>query len=101
MQSSHTLSRLSVAFSDRHAVADAGLLLPATLAERLGLRALIDEHVRLGGAPGAGNAGVKGMAFIFSALAGGDCIDDAALLRSGSTGEVRWIPSLGQVGGEM
>lgn len=85
MQVSHSLSRLSVAFSDPHAVADAGLLLPATLAERLGLRDLIDEHVRLGGAPGAGNAGIKGMTLIFSALAGGDCIDDAALLRSGST----------------
>jgi Transposase DDE domain group 1 len=88
MQVSHTLPRLSVAFSDRHAVADAGLLLPATLAEKLRLRDLICEHVDLGGAPGAGNAGAKGMAFIFSALAGGDCIDDTALLRSGSTEEV-------------
>lgn len=85
MQSSHSLSRLSVAFSDPHAVADAGLVLPATLAEKLGLRDLLDEHVRLGGAPGAGNAGIKGMSLIFSALAGGDSIDDAGLLRSGST----------------
>jgi len=85
MQSSHTLSRLSVAFSDRHAVADAGLLLPATLAERLGLRDLIDKHVCLASRAGAGNAGAKGMTFVFSALAGGDCIDDTALLRSGST----------------
>ena len=85
MQSSHSLSRLSVTFSDTHSVADAGLLLPATLAETLGLRDLLDEHVRLGGAPGSGNAGVKGMTFIFSALAGGECIDDAALLRAGST----------------
>jgi hypothetical protein len=66
-------------------VADAGLLLPATLAQKLGLRDLIGEHVRLEGSPGAGNAGAKGMAFVFSALAGGDCIDDTALLRSGST----------------
>ncbi|MHB1345812.1 MAG: IS1380 family transposase [Thermoleophilia bacterium] len=85
MQSSHSLSRLSVTFSDSHSVADAGLLLPATLAEKLRLRDLLDEHVRLGGAPGAGNVGVKGMTLIFSALAGGDCIDDAALLRAGST----------------
>lgn len=85
MQVSHSLSRLSVTFSDRHAVADAGLLLPATLAEKLRLRDLICEHVDLGHAPGAGNAGAKGMAFVFSALAGGDCIDDTALLRSGST----------------
>src|SRR5665811_2313391 len=49
---------------------------------------LLDEHVRLGGAPGSGNAGVKGMTFIFSALAGGECIDDAALLRAGRTPSV-------------
>lgn len=61
MQSSHSLSRLSVTFSDSHAVVDAGLLLPATLAEKLGLRDLIDEHVCLGSAPGSGNAGVKEM----------------------------------------
>jgi hypothetical protein len=85
MQSSHSLSRLSVTFSDRHAVADAGLLLPATLVEKLRLRDLLDQHVCLGGQAGAGNAGVKGMTLIFSALAGGDSIDDAALLRSGST----------------
>ena len=88
MQSSHTLDRLSVAFSDPHAVAHAGLILPATLAEKLGLRELIDQHVRLGSAPGAANAGVKAMTLIYSALAGGDCIDDAALLGSGSTAAV-------------
>jgi len=85
MRSCHSLKRLSVAFSDQHAVADAGLLLPATLAEKLGLKALFDEHVDLGAAPGAGNVGVKAMSLIYSALAGGDCIDDADLLRSGST----------------
>ena len=100
MRSSHSLDRLSVAFSDSHAVADAGLILPATLAEKLGLRDLIDTHVHLGSAPGAANAGVKAMTLIYSALAGGDCIDDAALLRSGSTqavlgGEVRAPSTLG------
>lgn len=104
MQSSHSLCRLSVAFSDRHAVADAGLLLPATLAEKVGLRALCDEHVDLGDAPGAGNVGVKGMTLIFSALAREDSIDDANMLRAGSTEavlgcEVRapppWAPSCG------
>ncbi len=88
MQSSHSLERLSVAFSDRHAVADAGLLLPATLAEKLRLPDLLDQHVRLSGRPGSGHAGLKGMTLIFSALAGGDCIDDAGLLRAGSTAAV-------------
>ena len=36
MRSSHSLDRLDVAFDDDRLVADAGLLLPATLAVRLG-----------------------------------------------------------------
>ena len=50
MRSSHSPQRLSEAFSDRHAVADAGLLLPATLTATLGLKELIDEQVSLGDA---------------------------------------------------
>jgi len=38
MRSSHSLDRLDVTFDDEHAVADAGLMLPATLAQHLGLR---------------------------------------------------------------
>jgi len=85
MQSSHSLDRVQVGFSDRHGVGDAGLILPATLAEKLGLRNLIDRHVHLGDAPGAAGVGVKAMTLIFSALAGGDSIEDANLLRAGST----------------
>jgi len=40
MPSSHVvLDQVDIAFNDEHAVAGAGLLLPATLAERLGGRA--------------------------------------------------------------
>ena len=85
MQSSHSLDRLSVAFSDSRAVADAGLVLPATLAEKLGLRELYDQAVDLGDAPGRGNVGVKALTLIYSALSGGDCIDDAGVLRAGRT----------------
>ena len=59
MQSSHSLHRLDVAFDDDHLVADAGLLLPATLAHHLGLRELVDEHVHLGDKPGRANVGDK------------------------------------------
>jgi hypothetical protein len=38
MQSSHTLDQLGTCFDDTHAIANAGLLLPATLAERLGIQ---------------------------------------------------------------
>ena len=93
MRSSHSLERLSVSFSDTHVVADAGLLLPATLAGRLRLKELLDEHVDLGRAPGAASPGVKALTLVYSALAGGDCIDDAAILGSGSTAAV--------IGGEL
>jgi hypothetical protein len=42
---------LTVAFDDERLVADAGLLLPATLAVGLGLRQLLDTHIDLGEAP--------------------------------------------------
>ncbi len=85
MQSSHSLDRLGVTFDDPHAVADAGLVLPATLAQHLGLRELFEEHVDLGDAPGHANVGHKAMTLVHSALAGGDSIDDADALRAGST----------------
>lgn len=50
--SSHTLDPIEVLFDDDHLVADAGLILPATLAQHLGLRELFDAHVDLGNAPG-------------------------------------------------
>ena len=66
-------------------VANAGLLLPATLARHLGLRELVDHHLDLGGAPGRANTGDKMLTLVASALAGGDCIDDADALRAGGT----------------
>ncbi len=85
MRSSHSLDRLDVAFDDDRLVADAGLLLPATLAHHLDLGGLVDEHVSLGDKPGRANAGDKLLTLVMSALAGGDCIDDANALRSGGT----------------
>ena len=69
-------------------MANAGLILPATLALRLGLRELVDRHLDLGGAPGRANTGDKIMTLVASALAGGDCIDDADALRAGGTAGV-------------
>ena len=82
------LDRINVAFDDRRLVADAGLLLPATLAQHLGLRELVDNHVDLGDAPGRANTGDKMMTLVVSALIGGDCIDDADALRAGGTARV-------------
>ena len=41
-----------IAFDDHRQVANAGLILPATLALRLGLSQLLRNHLDLGGAPG-------------------------------------------------
>ena len=40
--------RIRVSFDDHRLVANAGLLLPATLAQHLGLRELVDHHLDLG-----------------------------------------------------
>ena len=85
MRSSHSLDAMAVTFDDERLVADAGLILPATLAQHLGLRELFDDHVDLGDAPGHANVGHKAMTLVHSALAGGDSIDDADALRAGST----------------
>ena len=79
--------RIQIAFDDHRLVANAGLLLPATLALRLGLDELVDQHVDLGDAPGRANPGDKLLTLVASALAGGDCIDDADALRAGGTGQ--------------
>ena len=80
--------RIHVAFDDHRLVANAGLLLPVTLAHHLGLGELVDRHVDLGDAPGRANAGDKVLTLVASALAGGDCIDDADALRAGGTEQV-------------
>ena len=77
--------RIHVAFDDHRLVANAGLLLPLTLAHHLGLGELVDRHVDLGDAPGRANPGDKLLTLVASALAGGDCIDDADVLRTGRT----------------
>ena len=77
--------RIRILFDDHRLVANAGLLLPATLARHLGLRELVDHHLDLGGAPGRANTGDKMLTLVASAPAGGDCIDDADALRAGGT----------------
>jgi hypothetical protein len=60
MRSSHVvLDQVEIAFHDPRAVAHAGLLLPATLAERLGMEQATDQLVDLGERPGAARPGRK------------------------------------------
>jgi hypothetical protein len=72
-----------VRFDHDNAVADAGLLLPATLADKLGLERLADEMVTVGY-----RSGRKLLTLVHTLIAGGDCIDDTDLLRAGATGQV-------------
>jgi hypothetical protein len=48
-----------VVFDDERAVANAGMMLPAVLAGRLGIEALVDETVELGDRPGAPMRGAR------------------------------------------
>jgi hypothetical protein len=89
MRSSHVvLDQVDVVFDDQRAVASAGLLLAATLAERLGVEQATDQLVDLGDQPGAARPGRKLLTLVHAMIAGGDCIDDVELLRCGSTASV-------------
>jgi Transposase DDE domain group 1 len=79
---------LEVVFDDRRAVANAGLLLSATLAQQLDLERLCDEVVNLGSRPGAARPGRKVMTLVHGILAGADSIDDCDLLRAGASGSL-------------
>ena len=79
---------VAVVFDDERAVADAGIVVAATLAGRLGIEALVDERVVLGDRVGAGNEGAKVMTLISAMALGADCIDDCDVLRSGRTADV-------------
>jgi hypothetical protein len=80
------LDRVRVVFDDERVVSDAGIVLAATLAQRLGIEGLVDRFVVLRRErPGAGNAGRKVMGLVFAMVLGADSIDDTELLRSGRT----------------
>ena len=80
------LDSVRVAFDEPRLVSDAGLLLSATLADRLGIEELVNESVWLGyRVPGAALPGRKVMSLMHGMLAGADSIDDMNVLRAGST----------------
>lgn len=83
MQSLHTPSELSVMFDDEHAVANAGLALAGLLSEKLGLEQLCDETISIAPFPGR-----RAATLVHSLVIGGTCIDDADVLRAGSSAAV-------------
>jgi hypothetical protein len=95
------LDGLGVEFDDERAVSDAGVMLVATLAKRLGIEALACGLVRLRrDRPGAANAGRKVMALLFAMVLGADSIDDCEVLRAGRTRRLLggWIPAPSTLG---
>ena len=82
-----SLDSVRVEFNEDRLISDAGLLLTATLVDRLGLEELVNESVWLGyRTPGAALPGRKVMTLVHGMLAGADSIDDMNVLRAGSTG---------------
>jgi hypothetical protein len=90
-----------IEFDDERVVSDAGVMLVATLAQRLGVEALAQQLVRLRcDRPGAANAGRKVMALIYAMVLGADSIDDADVLRAGRSGRLLggWMPAPSTLG---
>ena len=73
----------SAVFDDPNLVSMAGLVPVMALAERVGLGALVDEHVSVPGPAGA-HAPAKVAAVVAGMVAGADSFEDLAVLRHGA-----------------
>lgn len=82
---SRAIDGVVVTFDDDTLVADAGLIVPATLMVRLGLEQLVNQTVRLRGRVGGALPGRKVLTLIAAILAGATHIDHANRLRAGAT----------------
>ena len=85
---SRGIDRVAVTFDEPNLVANAGLVLVATLVKRLGLEVLIDKTVRLGRQAGGFRPGRKVLTLVHAMVAGASHIDHANVLRAGSTAKV-------------
>ncbi|MCA1701053.1 MAG: IS1380 family transposase, partial [Actinobacteria bacterium] len=85
------LDVVKVEFDDERAVCNAGVLLVATLAKRLGLEQLVGDSVRLGKRGARFRPGRKVMSLVFAIVLGAQSIDGCDLLRSGRTGRLLGI----------
>jgi hypothetical protein len=85
---SRAIDRFDVTFDDPSLVADAGLIVPATLMVRLGLESLVNQTLRLAGRVGGARPGRKVLTLICSILVGATHIDHANRLRAGATERV-------------
>jgi Transposase DDE domain group 1 len=82
---SHSPDRLRVTFDDEGLVANAGLLLVATLAARLGVGQIVEQTLRMAGLVGGARPGRKVLTLVHAIAAGASHIDHADVLRAGET----------------
>ncbi len=82
---SRGIDRIEVTFDEPNLVANAGLVLVATLVVRLGLERLINGSVDLSGRVGGALPGRKVLTLVHAMVAGGSHIDHADVLRAGAT----------------
>jgi hypothetical protein len=87
-QSSRGIDRVAVTFDEPNLVANAGLLLVATVVKRLGLEALINAFVRIPSKRGGFAPGRKVLTLVHAMVAGASHIDHADVLRAGATEKV-------------
>ncbi len=85
---SRGIDRIKVTFDEPNLVANAGLLLVATLVARLGLERLINATVDLSGRIGGALPGRKVLTLVHAMVAGASHIDHADMLRAGATSSV-------------
>jgi hypothetical protein len=85
---SRGIDRIEVTFDEPNLVANAGLLLVATLVARLGLEALVNATVKLSGRVGGALPGRKVLTLVHAICGGASHIDHADMLRAGATESV-------------
>lgn len=85
---SRGLDRMRVTFDEPGLVANAGLVLVATLAARLGIEGLVNRTLRLTGRVGGALPGRKVLTLVHAICAGASHIDHADVLRAGGTASV-------------
>lgn len=99
MQLSHARGRMSALFDDPNLIGSAGLVPVVGLCDRIGLRELAQDWIRVGGL-GRSNAGAKAMSLVAGMVAGADSIDDLDVLPHGGMDrvftDVRAPATLGQ-----
>jgi hypothetical protein len=86
--SSRGIDRIALIFDEPNLVANAGLVLVATLVKRLRLESLVDERVTISSKSGGFSPGRKVLTLVHAMVAGATHIDHANVLRSGRSAEV-------------